>query len=354
MANGEKHTTQRGNVLLGKPVAEKIRSKLRRDVAEVRALVASDFRPSLCVVQVGDRPDSTLYIKMKRQFAESVGVGFEVRQFPESVCQAELVDVVSDINADPGIDGAIIQLPLPAHLDSYDVYDRLSPTKDVDGFHSSNLTFLARSKDFRSTCFVPCTALAVYRLLSELDVDPVGLHAVVIGRSNIAGLPTAYMLRKLHCTTSILHSLTRDVRSHVSSADIVVSAVGSPHLIPGDWIKPGAIVIDIGISVLEDASSQLHDPRQEEEQQQQQKKKKKKKRVTGDVEFETAVELASAITPVPGGVGPVTVACLIENTVLAAKRHLLATLEDSGDQDKVDLLQPTIPRFAFHAMKSPK
>lgn len=247
--------------------------------------------PGLAVVQVGEDPASSVYVGKKRSRAEALGFSQRTHRLPASTPQADLLALVDLLNSDDAVDGILVQLPLPAHMDAAAVLDRIDPSKDVDGFHAENLGLLAQGRPR----LVPCTPLGVMRMLEHAGVELEGLHAVVIGRSNIVGRPQAMLLEQANCTVTLCHSRTRDLATHLASADLVVAAVGRPEFVRGEWIREGAVVVDVGINRLADG------------------------RLVGDVEFGPAAERASAITPVPGGVGPMTIATLMANTVTAAE-----------------------------------
>jgi len=258
----------------------------------LRARVAALARPpGLAVVQVGDVAASTVYVNKKQGRARALGFHQQTLRLPADTPEAELLDTIDRLNADPQVDGILVQLPLPAHVDSSRVLDRIDPTKDVDGFHPDNLGRLAQGRPR----LVPCTPLGVMRLLDHAGVELGGRHAVVIGRSNIVGRPQAMLLEQANCTVTLCHSRTRDLPAHLATADLVVAAVGRPRFVEGAWIRRGAVVVDVGINRLPDGS------------------------LCGDVDYDSAFERAAAITPVPGGVGPMTIATLMANTVTAAE-----------------------------------
>ncbi len=273
----------------GKTLASDIRGDIRRRVDERRA--AGRRVPGLAVILVGDDPASSIYVRNKHTACEQVGFLSRAYDLPADTSQAELRDLIFGLNGDPEIDGILVQLPLPGQLDSSQVIEYIDPDKDVDGFHPYNVGRLAQ----RIPRLRACTPLGVMRLLEHIGVDPKGQHAVVVGASNLVGRPMCLELLLHGATTTVCHRFTRDLQSEVERAEILVVAVGKPGLIPGHWIKPGAVVLDVGISRLENG------------------------RLTGDVEFEAAAERASWITPVPGGVGPMTVAMLMSNTLQAAE-----------------------------------
>ncbi|MFD1913128.1 bifunctional methylenetetrahydrofolate dehydrogenase/methenyltetrahydrofolate cyclohydrolase FolD [Halodurantibacterium flavum] len=269
---------------------------LRARVAEhVQRLKADGLTPGLAVVLVGEDPASEVYVRNKgRQTIEAGMQSFE-HKLPADTPEAELLDLVARLNADPSVHGILVQLPLPRHMDADKVINAIDPAKDVDGFHISNVGLLGTGQK----SMVPCTPLGCLMMLRDHLGDLSGLNAVVVGRSNIVGKPMAQLLLGESCTVTIAHSRTRDLAEVCRRADILVAAVGRPEMIPGDWIKPGATVIDVGINRVE---------------------RDGKPRLVGDVDFASASRVAGAITPVPGGVGPMTIACLLANTVTACCR----------------------------------
>ncbi|QDV37221.1 bifunctional methylenetetrahydrofolate dehydrogenase/methenyltetrahydrofolate cyclohydrolase FolD [Tautonia plasticadhaerens] len=281
-------------ILDGKETARAIRGELAGRVAAVRDRLGRP--PGLTAVLVGDDPASGIYVKNKEKAAGAAGIAGEVRRLPGSTSEAELLDVVDALNADPKVDGILVQLPLPKGIDPDRVIDRILPAKDVDGFHPENVGLLAIGRPR----FASCTPLGVVELLRRHGVEVRGARAVVLGRSNIVGKPMAMLLLQKgsvgDATVTVCHSASRDIPAIVREADLLVAAVGRPGFVRGDWIKPGAVVVDVGIHRREDGS------------------------LCGDVVFEEASEVASWITPVPGGVGPMTIAMLLSNTVAAAER----------------------------------
>ncbi|WP_421684460.1 bifunctional methylenetetrahydrofolate dehydrogenase/methenyltetrahydrofolate cyclohydrolase FolD [Stutzerimonas urumqiensis] len=272
----------------GKEIAASIRCEIAARVSERRE---QGLRaPGLAVILVGNDPASEVYVAHKRKDCEQVGFISVAHDLPASTSQATLLELIDRLNEDEEIDGILVQLPLPAHLDASQLLERIRPDKDVDGFHPYNVGRLAQ----RMPLLRPCTPKGIMRLLESTGIDLHGLHAVVVGASNIVGRPMALELLLAGCTTTVTHRFTRDLKKHVEDADLVVVAVGKPGLVKGEWIKPGAIVIDVGINRQADGT------------------------LIGDVAFETAAERAAWITPVPGGVGPMTRACLLENTLHAA------------------------------------
>lgn len=279
----------------GKAAGQAIRDKIATLVAE---FVARTGRaPGLATVLVGEDPASAVYVRSKMRATAEAGMVSVPHNLPETATQEELVALVDALNADPSVDGILVQLPLPPQIDERVIISRISPDKDVDGFNPVNAGRLATGLHG----FVPCTPLGCLRLLQAELGDLSGLDAVVIGRSNIVGKPMALLLLRESCTVTVAHSRTRDLPSVVRKADIVVAAVGRPEMVKGDWLKPGATVIDVGINRLPTDDG--------------------KGRLVGDVDFRSASEVAGAITPVPGGVGPMTIACLIRNTFVSAARR---------------------------------
>jgi len=274
----------------------------RVGAAVARLEAAHGVKPGLAVVIVGEDPASQIYVRNKGETTLRAGMRSDTHRLAESTRQDELLALIAQLNADAGIHGILVQLPLPAHIDATVVLDAISPDKDVDGFHVVNAGRLAVGLPG----LVPCTPLGCLMLLKDQLGDLSGLNAVIVGRSNIVGKPMAQLLLGESCTVTIAHSRTRDVPEVCRRADILVAAVGRPEMIKGDWIKPGATVIDVGINRVPSA-----DPVKAAEG---------KTRVVGDVAFKEAVEVAGRITPVPGGVGPMTIACLLANTYSAACR----------------------------------
>ncbi|WP_028969808.1 bifunctional methylenetetrahydrofolate dehydrogenase/methenyltetrahydrofolate cyclohydrolase FolD [Sphingomonas sp. URHD0057] len=280
----------------GKAVAAALRERIAAEVARFRD--ATGRAPGLATVLVGEDPASAVYVRSKGKATLEAGMESFAHHLPMITTQGELVALVDRLNDDPAVDGILVQLPLPPQIDERVIITRISPDKDVDGFHPVNAGRLAIGLHG----FVPCTPLGCLKLLQGELGDLAGKDAVVIGRSNIVGKPMALLLLKESCTVTVAHSKTRDLPEVVRRADIVVAAVGRPEMVKGDWIKPGATVIDVGINRL---------PADDDG----------KSRLVGDVDFNSAAEVAGAITPVPGGVGPMTIACLIRNTFVSAARR---------------------------------
>ncbi|HEY9857857.1 MAG TPA: bifunctional methylenetetrahydrofolate dehydrogenase/methenyltetrahydrofolate cyclohydrolase FolD [Candidatus Obscuribacterales bacterium] len=280
----------------GKALAQKIQAELAQQIQSLQAQYSRP--PGLAVLMVGDNPASAAYVRGKEKACEKVGMASFGQHLPATTTQAELEQMIQTLNQDERVDGILIQLPLPEHLDGVALLNQLDPDKDADGLHPVNLGRLVRSEPgLRS-----CTPGGVMELLKEYQIDPKGKHAVVIGRSILVGKPIALMLLEADATVAIAHSKTPDLASVIRNADIVVAAVGRPEMITADMVKPGAVVIDVGINRVTDAEG--------------------KSRLVGDVHFDSVKDVASAITPVPGGVGPMTVAMLLQNTVWSyIQRH---------------------------------
>lgn len=279
----------------GKAAAASLRATVAAEVAKFRS--ATGRSPGLAVVLVGEDPASAVYVRSKGKATVEAGMQSIEHKLPADTSEAELLSLVDQLNGDPAVDGILVQLPLPPQIDANKVITRIDPDKDVDGFNPVNAGRLA----IGLPGFVPCTPLGCLKLLRAELGDLAGKHAVVIGRSNIVGKPVAMLLLAEHCTVTIAHSRTRNLPAVVRQADIVVAAVGRPNMVKGDWLKLHATVIDVGINRVEGDDG--------------------KSRLVGDVDFASAREIAGAITPVPGGVGPMTIACLIRNTLVSAARH---------------------------------
>ncbi|MDP2688573.1 MAG: bifunctional methylenetetrahydrofolate dehydrogenase/methenyltetrahydrofolate cyclohydrolase FolD [Deltaproteobacteria bacterium] len=277
-------------VIDGKKIAAGIRAGLREEIA---GLEKRGIKPGLTVILMGENPASQVYVRNKGRASEEAGIHSTQHLLPESTSQAELLALINRLNASKDVHGILVQIPLPAHIDSEAVIEAISPAKDVDGFHPYNIGRLMIGKP----TLQPCTPCGIMKLIETTGVDISGKDAVVVGRSNIVGKPMAMMLLQRNATVTICHSRTKDLPAKVRSADIVVAAVGMAEFVKGEWIKEGAVVIDVGINRAASGS------------------------LVGDVKFESAAQRASYITPVPGGVGPMTIAMLLQNTVEAAKRQ---------------------------------
>jgi 5,10-methylene-tetrahydrofolate dehydrogenase/methenyl tetrahydrofolate cyclohydrolase len=282
----------------GKAIAATIRKELKAEVEALQAQYAA--APGLAVVLVGQRKDSQTYVRNKKKACEEVGIISYGTDLPETATEDEVLEVVRAYNNDPAVHGILVQLPLPKHIDEQRILDAISIEKDVDGFHPLNIGALAMRG--RDPLFVPCTPKGCLELLKRSAVPLSGKKAAVVGRSNIVGMPAALLLQREDATVTVIHSRTPDAASICAEADIVVAACGRAEMVRGDWIKPGAAVIDVGINAIDDPSS------------------KRGYRLVGDVAFNEAKERAAYITPVPGGVGPMTIAMLLRNCVDGAKR----------------------------------
>ncbi|MFZ7068784.1 bifunctional methylenetetrahydrofolate dehydrogenase/methenyltetrahydrofolate cyclohydrolase FolD [Pseudomonas aeruginosa] len=275
----------------GKATSARVLAEVRE---EVQVLLQDGIQPALAVVLVGSDPASQVYVRNKVLRAEEVGIRSLEHKLPADAAEDTLLQLIAELNEDAGVNGILVQLPLPKHIDENRVLQAINPLKDVDGFHSENVGGLSQGRDV----LTPCTPAGCMRLLHDTCGDIAGKHAVVIGRSNIVGKPMAALLLKAHCTVTVVHSRSANLRELCRQADIVVAAVGKPRLVDASWLKPGAVVIDVGINRIdEDGRSKL----------------------VGDVDFDSALSQASAITPVPGGVGPMTIAYLMKNTLVAAR-----------------------------------
>jgi len=283
----------------GNAIAKAIHDELTLEVA---ALKERGVTPGLATVLVGDNTASQTYVRMKQKRCGEVGIYSEVHELPAEATQEEVEALVRKLNADPAINGILVQLPLPDHLDEEAILSAISLEKDVDGFHPINIGRLAMKG--REALFAPCTPAGVIELLDRLELSIKGKEAVVLGRSNIVGLPVSMLLLKRDATVTICHSRSRDLPAITRRADILVAAVGRAEMVKADWVKPGAVVIDVGINRVDDPNA------------------KRGYRLVGDVDFESVKEVAGWLTPVPGGVGPMTIAMLLKNTVTGAKRAL--------------------------------
>ncbi|HWP60648.1 MAG TPA: bifunctional methylenetetrahydrofolate dehydrogenase/methenyltetrahydrofolate cyclohydrolase FolD [Candidatus Acidoferrales bacterium] len=279
-------------IIDGRAVAKEVQRQVKEEVDGLRRRWG--IVPGLGVVLVGDDPASHLYVRNKEKACREVGIRSQEHLLPAAVSERELLGIIQGLNRDKDIHGILVQLPLPAHIRTEKILDAVSPQKDIDGFHPVNQGRLLLGSDG----FKPCTPLGIMRLLDSVGCDPKGKNAVVVGRSNIVGKPVALMLLARHATVTVCHSRTVNLKEEVARADILVAAVGKAGLVRGDWIKPGAVVIDVGVN------------------------RQPTGKLVGDVDFETAKERAAWITPVPGGVGPMTICMLLYNTLRAAKEFL--------------------------------
>ena len=276
-------------IIDGKKIAETLRQKLKKEIVEIKSSFKS--APGLTVILVGEDPASKIYVRNKEKFSKEIGINSEVIKYPENIEEKEVLSKIIELNKNKKVSGILVQLPLPKHINKQKVIETILPEKDVDGFHPINVGNLSSGYESK----IPCTPLGCFILLKEVEKNLSGKHAVVIGRSNLNGKPMAQLLLKENCTVTITHSKTKDLKSQCNKADIIIAAVGKPKLVKGDWVKKNAIVIDVGINKTTDG-------------------------IVGDVDFNEVSKVAKAITPVPGGVGPMTIACLLRNTVECFKR----------------------------------
>ncbi len=276
-------------IIDGKKAAVELREELKKKIAELKSTY--NAVPGLTVILVGENPPSKIYVKNKEKFAKEVGMNSEVIKYPENVEEKIILNKIRELNNDKKVSGILVQLPLPKHIDKRKMIETILPGKDVDGFHPMNVGNLSSGYDNS----IPCTPLGCYLLLKKVEKNLSGKHAVIIGRSNLNGKPMTQLLLKENCTVTITHSKTKDLKTECSRADIIIAAVGRPKLVKGDWVKKGAIVIDVGINKTDSG-------------------------LVGDVDFDEVLKVAKAVTPVPGGVGPMTIACLLSNTVECFKK----------------------------------
>ena len=274
----------------GKKIALELREELKEQVSDLKS--KTNKVPGLTVILIGELAPSKIYVKMKEKAANEVGLKSEVIRYPNDVEEKTILDKINELNTDDSVSGILVQLPLPKHIDKQKVIETISPKKDVDGFHPVNVGNL--SSGYESS--VPCTPLGCYLLIKKIEPNLNGKKAVVVGRSNLNGKPMTQLLLKENCTVTITHSKTKDLKAECLEADIIVAAVGIPELVKGDWVKKDTIVIDVGIN-------------------------KTDKGIVGDVAFDEVSKVAKALTPVPGGVGPMTIACLLKNTIECFKRY---------------------------------
>lgn len=285
-------------IIDGKEISAKVRGEVKEAVSEMQA--KHGYAPGLATVLVGDNTASATYVRAKHKACAEVGIRSIGREIGTDITQEELQAIVQELNDDPEVDGILVQLPLPDHIDEEAILGTIDLEKDVDGFHPVNIGRL--SMKGRKPLFIPCTPYGCMRLLDEAGVDLNGAEAVVVGRSNIVGLPMAFLLNNANATVTIVHSRTKDMDAHLKRADVIVAAVGIPEMVKGNQIKEGAVIIDVGINRKDDPS------------------RKRGYRLVGDVDYEDCLPVAGGITPVPGGVGPMTIAMLMMNTLHAAER----------------------------------
>ena len=275
-------------IIDGKKIAAELISEIKNEVSLIQK---KGFKLKLSVILIGDFLPSQIYVKNKQKKAQEVDIESEVIKFPKEITEKDLLNKINELNKNPDVSGILVQLPIPTHIKKEKVINSIDPNKDVDGFHPQNVGNLASGNE----AIVPCTPLGCLSLVKNVVKDLSGKHAVIIGRSNLNGKPMAQLLLKEDCTVTILHSKSKDLKSECKRADILISAAGICEMVKGDWVKKGAIVIDVGIN-------------------------KKDDKITGDVDFDDVKKVAKAITPVPGGVGPMTIACLLKNTIKCFKR----------------------------------
>ncbi len=275
-------------IIDGKKIAAELISEIKNEVSLIQK---KGFKLKLSVILIGDFLPSQIYVKNKQKKAREVNIESEVIKFPKEINEKDLLNKINELNKNPDVSGILVQLPIPTHIKKEKVINSIDPNKDVDGFHPQNVGNLASGNE----AIVPCTPLGCLSLVKNVVKDLSGKHAVIIGRSNLNGKPMAQLLLKEDCTVTILHSKSKDLKSECKRADILISAAGICEMVKGDWVKKGAIVIDVGIN-------------------------KKNDKITGDVDFDDVKKVAKAITPVPGGVGPMTIACLLKNTIKCFKR----------------------------------
>ena len=279
-------------IIDGKQIAGEIREKLKQQIEQ---LPASTVKPGLAVILIGDHPPSQIYVKNKEKCAREVGIQSKILKFENTITEQDLIKKIHALNNDKTIHGILVQLPLPSHIDSKKIISEISPEKDVDGFHPVNVGNLSSG----NSALVPCTPYGCYLLLKKVIPNLTGMHAVIIGRSNINGKPMAQLLLQEDCTVTITHSKSKNLKELCLNADILIASVGKPHLVKADWVKKDCVVIDVGINrIMKDGV----------------------KKIVGDVDFENIKNKVKAITPVPGGVGPMTISCLLNNTFLAYKK----------------------------------
>ena len=278
-------------IIDGKSIAEELRQKIKEDILSLPDLK----KPGLAVILIGEHPASQIYVRNKEKFAKEVGINSQIIKFDETISEEELKEQIKKLNNDADVHGILVQLPLPKHINQKDIIETIDPIKDVDGFHPINVGNLSSGND----AMVPCTPLGCYYLIKKVIKNLSGLNAVVIGRSNINGKPMTQLLLKENCTVTIVHSKTKNIEEICKKADLIIAAVGKAEMVKSDWVKNDAVIIDVGINRLEIDG---------------------KKRIVGDVDFENVKDKVKGITPVPGGVGPMTIACLLENTLKAFKR----------------------------------
>ena len=281
----------------GKKIAQKYKKNIKEKITKIRERYGK--QPGLAVILVGERKDSITYVNMKKKTCEELGIISKTFSLSESVSEQNIIDIINSLNNDEDINGILVQLPLPKHINEENILGMVRLEKDVDGFHASNIGNMAMEK--RKSLFVPCTPLGCLKIIDREEINLTGMNAVVIGKSNIVGLPISLLLMKRNATVTVCHVHTKNIKEHTRNADILVSACGQAEMIKSDWIKDDCIIIDVGINHVKDESLE------------------KGYRLTGDVDFNDVIDKVSKITPVPGGVGPMTIAMLMKNTFKAFK-----------------------------------
>ena len=288
------------HIINGREIAQSLCDNLRKEILELKN--KHDNVPGLAVIQVGNVAASSVYVKAKTKNAKEVGIEVFDYHLQETVKENELLNLINELNSKNNVNGILVQLPLPKHINEHKILDSIAPNKDADGFHPLNVGRLSIASHNDENLLIPCTPYGVLLMLKELNINLIGKNAIVIGRSNIVGKPMAQLLIKESCTVTIAHSKTDNLEEVCNKADIVVAAVGRPRIVKGSWIKKGAIVIDVGINrIEEEVNGEI------------------KSKLVGDVDFEEVRDKVSFISPVPGGVGPMTIACLLRNTTIAFK-----------------------------------
>jgi len=278
-------------IIDGKKIAEELRSKLKK---EIEQLPTPQIIPGLTVILIGDDPASQIYVRNKEKFAKEVGINSKLLRFENSITEQDLIKEIHKLNNDNSVHGILVQLPLPKHINSGKIISEINPAKDVDGFHPNNVGNLSSGND----ALVPCTPYGCYLLLKQVLTNLSGLNAVIIGRSNINGKPMAQLLLKEDCTVTIAHSKTQNLKELCLTADILIASAGKAQMVKADWVKKDCVIIDVGINRVDNGN----------------------KKIVGDVDFENIKDKVKAITPVPGGVGPMTISCLLNNTLKAYKK----------------------------------
>ena len=290
------------NIINGKKIAQNLRDKLKNEIIDLKNIY--NAVPGLAVVQVGNVAASSVYVKAKTKSANEVGIKVFDQHLEETINQDDLLKLIEKLNNQINVNGILVQLPLPKHINEQIILDSINPSKDADGFHPLNVGKLSIASHNDENLLIPCTPYGCLIMLKELEVELSGKNALVVGRSNIVGKPMSQLLLKESCTVTIAHSKTQNLEKVCKEADILIAAVGKPEMIKGNWIKDGAVVIDVGINRIENNTNG-----------------EKKIKLVGDVEYIEAEKRALAITPVPGGVGPMTIACLLRNTTIAFKNN---------------------------------